>query len=324
MNFQRDLQVRLQERYRRLYKVDYQLYKNEAGYLVSYIRSTPALRYLIEDVERSHPEIDPATWITERFGWHQAEWPETETGRAKVAWHLLQQWAQEDNAAAMFGHSLDSSQNNLGVGARTATEAVVEPLVEFLQERIGEASDVLYLLERYVRRVEWFEQERLFAAYEANTTRGESIYDTDLRQFLFEQGIDYPFSQPRSASGESDVVANLDGDDPLVCEVKLYDGTRYGKPYVAKGVQQAASYGRDYGKTSAYLVVVNLSAKHLQFHSDAEAMEWPPRIDVGGVIVFVVQVRALPQTSASKRGTAEVVTFTKDDLLRTEEVPSGE
>jgi hypothetical protein len=291
--------------------------------LVNFIRSTPALRYLIEDVERSESEIDPAVWVSEHFGWHQAEWPETEIGRAKVAWHLLQQWAKADNAAAMFGHELDSSQNDLGVGARTATEAVVEPLIEFLQERIGEASDVLYLLERYVRRVEWFEQERLFAAYEANTARGESVYDSDLRQFLFEQGIDYPFSQPRSASGESDVVANLDGDDPLVCEVKLYDGDRYGKSYLAKGVQQATAYARDYGKTSAYLVVVNLSPKHLQFHSDSEAKEWPPRIEVGGVTVFIVHVRALPQASASKRGTAEVVTLMKDDLLRTDDA-SGE
>jgi len=94
----------------------------------------------------------------------------------------------------MFGHTLEMSQNNLNVGVRTATEAVVEPLIEFPQERIGEASDVPYLLERYVRRVEWFEQERLFAAYEADTAHGETIYDTDLRQFLFEQGIDYPFS----------------------------------------------------------------------------------------------------------------------------------
>ncbi len=322
MNYQRDLQVRLQERYRRLYKVDAQLYKNEAGYLVTFIKSTPALRYLVEDVERSHPEIDPETWVNDHFGWNQAEWPESETGRAKVAWHLLGLWAQDSQAAALFGHGLDMS-SSISAGARTATEAVVEPLIEFLQERIGEASNVLYILERYVRRVEWFEQAGLYAEYQADTTHGESIYDTDLRRFLFEQGIDYPFSQPLSASGRSDVVAGLDGDDPLVCEIKLYDGDRYGKAYLAKGVQQAASYARDYGKTSAYLVVVNLSPRHLQVHSDAEAKEWPPRIDVGGVIVFLVQVRALPQASASKLGTAEVVAVSRDDLLR-EEPPSVE
>jgi len=62
-----------------------------------------------------------------------------------------------------------------------------------------------------------------------------------LRRFLFEQGIDYPFSQPRSASGQSDVVAMVDEDDPLICEVKLYNGRNSSKRYVAKGVQQATN-----------------------------------------------------------------------------------
>jgi len=225
----------------------------------------------------------------------------------------------DGNAAFQFGHQLHPSDNTGDGGMRIATERVVEPLIEYLQERIGETSDVLYLLERYVRRVEWFEQDRLWAAYDADTAHGEATYDKDLRRFLFEQGIDFPFSQPKSASGETDVVANLDEDDPLVCEMKLYDGEKYSKAYVAKGVHQAVSYARDYGKTSAYLVIVNLSKRHLKLPSDGEANEWPPRIDVGGVTVFLVQVRALPQPSASNRGKAEVVSVSKDDLLSTPE-----
>jgi len=208
-------------------------------------------------------------------------------GRAKVAWHLLRQWAEQANAAAMFGHQLHPSDRSIDAGARVASETVVEPLTEYLQERIGEASDVLYLLERYVRRVEWFEQDRLWTAYEADTAHGEAIYDKDLRRFLFDQGIDYPFSQPRSASGEADVVASLDEDDPLVCEMKLYDGEKYSKAYLAKGVHQAVGYARDYGKSSGYLVIVNLSKKHLRLPSDGETNEWPPRIDVGGITVFL-------------------------------------
>lgn len=319
MNYQRDLQVRLQERYRRLYKAGDALFKTEAGYLIEFIRATPALRYLVENVERSDSEIDPAKWIDEHVTWQAVSWPPTETGRAKVAWHLLQEWSQADHGAAMFGMTLDHSQNNIDAGTRTSTEAVVEPLIEYLQERIGEASDVLYLLERYVRRLEWFEQERLWAAYQADTAHGEQIYDTDLRKFLFEQGIDYPFSQPKSVSGQSDVVANVETGDPLVCEVKLYDGASYNKSYLAKGVQQATSYAHDYGKTTAYLVIFNLPAKMLHLPSDGEHNQWPPRIDVGGVTVFLVQLRALPQTSASTRGAANVVTVTKDDLLRTDD-----
>jgi hypothetical protein len=156
-----------------------------------------------------------------------------------------------------------------------------------------------------------------------DTARGESIYDADLREFLFDQGIDYPFSQPRSGSGEADVIANLESFDPLVCEVKLFDATRYGKSYLARGVQQAAAYARDYGKTSAQLVVINLSTKHIDFPSDLDQSYWPPRIQVGGITVFLVQVRAQPLPSASRRGAAEVVTITADELVRSSEDDSS-
>jgi hypothetical protein len=64
---------------------------------------------------------------------------------------------------------------SIAAGAQTATEVVVEPFIEYLQEQIGDSSDVLYLLERYVRRVEWFVQESLWTAYQADTARGEAV-----------------------------------------------------------------------------------------------------------------------------------------------------
>src|SRR5262249_47550525 len=143
------------------------------------------------------------------------------------------EFAEPGHRPLDVGRAVDADERNLDALCRTATETVVEPLIEWLQEEIGKSSDVLYLLERYVRRVEWFERARLWQTYEA-ATRREDVYDRDLRAFLFDQGIDYPFSQPRSASGEADVVAGTDSDDPLVCEVKLYDGESYNKAYIGK------------------------------------------------------------------------------------------
>jgi hypothetical protein len=42
------------------------------------------------------------------------------------------------------------------------------------------------------------------------------------------------------------------------------------------------------------LVIYNLSTKILHLPSDGGQKEWPPRIDMGGVTVFLVHVRALP------------------------------
>jgi hypothetical protein len=167
--------------------------------------------------------------------------------------------------------------------------------------------------------VQWFEQERLYAAYVSDTARGEDGYAVDLRRFLFGQGIDYPFSEPASPAGETDIAALLDTSDPLVCEVKLYDGDSYRVGRIAGGVQQAVRYARDYGKTVAYLVIFNLCADHLALPSDDPERRPPPCLRVGGVTVYMVVVQALPVGSASKQGRANDVVVTRDQLVTTAE-----
>jgi hypothetical protein len=314
VKYRQALQVRLQERYRRLYKAHWQGYNHEATYLVEFIRSTPALQFIVAGLDSALPELDCDKWLAEHFGWQQFELPPTEEGRAKLAWFLLQQWANQPQAASMFGHNLEP-QGDLATGAHVATEQIVEPLIEYLQESLGEAADVLYLLERYVRRLELFDKDPLWARYEADRAHGEAIYDAHLRQFLFDQGIDYPFSQPRSASGEADVVADLSSDEPLVVEVKLFDGASYNKAYVAKGFRQAVKYAQDYGKTTAYLVIFNISEKQLQCPTDGEPGEWPPRVETGGVTVFLITVRARPMASASKQPKSATTVITREDLV---------
>ena len=108
--------------------------------------------------------------------------------------------------------------------ARDFAEQVAQPLIDRLYEQIAEGSSVLYTLERYVRQIEWFDQDRLHAEFLANTRQGENVYDRHLREFLFREGFNMPYSQQRSPSGLSDVLSDLESDDSLVCELKVYDG----------------------------------------------------------------------------------------------------
>ncbi len=191
---------------------------------------------------------------------------------------------------------------------------MIEPLIGYFQQHLAGSSDILYMLERYVRRLEWFDKRRLWEQYAADKAHGEAIYEHDLRRFLLDQGIDYPFSQPRSSSGEADVIAEVDTDDPLICEVKLFDGANYGKAYVGKGFRQAVQYANDYGKATAHLVVVNLSDKQLELPTEGQPGEWPPRVDSQGVTVFLIRIRARPQLSASKQPKPTTVTIDLSDL----------
>jgi hypothetical protein len=45
-------------------------------------------------------------------------------------------------------------------------------------------------------------------------------------------------TKARSASGEADVVGDVDTDDPLICEGKIFDGRSPGKSYFAKGLNR--------------------------------------------------------------------------------------
>jgi hypothetical protein len=305
--------VRLQERYRRIYKTKHGAYCREVAYFRDFIAKAPALKAIVESARRQAHEVDAPLWIKEHFRRFQHDWPDTEAARAKIVWHLINEWADGGDPTDI-AHNL-SSERNHNEALRQMTEQVIEPFVEYLQEHLGTESEVLYLLELYKRRLEMFDRTRLFEAYERNTQHGEALYDADLRRFLLEHGVVYPYSQPASASGLADIVSGLEDDDPLVCEIKLYDGNQYGAPYLAKGLNQATQYAHDYGKTTAYLVVFNLSDTLVELPTDEEDASWPPRLTVAGVTVYLVAIRAKPTISASRQGKASPVILSRGMLV---------
>jgi len=313
MRYERNTLIQLRQRYAGVVKAGFQVYEQEIRYLRDFIVKTPSLRSIANLLEVSAPDLDPDQWVTEHFGHFQYSWPPSEAERCKVCWRLIGRWSEGENAATV-AESI-SNETNFNASLRELTTAVVEPLIRYLEEQLGTTSDILYLLEKYRRRVEWFEQARLYQAVASDRSVGESVVDRDLRQFLFDQGVDYPFSQPTSASGKADVVADVDSEDPLVCELKLYDGDHYGVPYIAQGANQAFRYARDYGKPAAYLVVANMSDQRLQIESDSEARDWPPRLHDAAVVIFVVVVQLKPLGPASKQRGATTRMISRADLL---------
>jgi hypothetical protein len=306
--------VRLRARYTRMVKASHQVYADEVRYLRDFIVSVPSLRAIVELVAIAEPQLDADLWVTEHFSSREFSWPPTEIGRVKVCWRLIVRWAEGEDPGRVAMEI--TNERNFDQILSEATTAIIGPLIDYLEEALGSSSDILYLLERYRRRVEWFEQVRLYAEARSDQSVGEKAIDRDLRQFLFNQGIDYPYSQPASASGKADVVSGLESDDPLVCELKLYDGAAYGVPYLAQGMNQAYRYACDYSKPAAYLVVANMSDQRLEIESDVGPTEWPPRFNVAGVTIFVVVVQVKPLSAASKQRGATTRKITRTDLVK--------
>lgn len=294
MLYEQDLRAHLRQRRDRLYQTEPHIFDNELGFYLDWMAQEPYLAALLAEIDTA--DLDFEQWEQDKrsYGWGVLRFPDTESKRAKVCLALCRQRNSCNIATHVTREGTHSSALRKFVGL------FVDPLVHYLEDRIAEGSAILGILERYKHRTEWFHRQRLFDLYSADTRRGEAGLDAHLREYLVDQGVKYPFSQPRSPSGEADIVAGLDTGDPLALEVKLFLGdSSYGDAYVRKGFSQAYRYAGDYHLPAGYLVVFNLSDKLLLFETAAH--RWPPSVRLADKTVFVVAIDVNPNVpSASK------------------------
>jgi hypothetical protein len=168
---------------------------------------------------------------------------------------------------------------------------MVDPLINYLHDRINDGNNVMYIIEKYKKRTEWFDKAKILDTLNADTQKSEAIVDQNFRQYLFDQGIDYPFSAPKSPSGEADVVADIGEDKPLVLEIKLFDLERgYDRAYIRKGFRQIHDYMNDYSQSVGYLVIFNCTPKSIVFNTKIKGEKWPPRITIDHRTIFLIVI----------------------------------
>ena len=317
MFYLHNLRVRLQERRNRLYKTGYRTYDGELLYLLQFLDGNQYTRSLLNELEVS-TAVDFEQWVSEQ-GIRNVPFPHSEAGRAKVCYGILKRCASDNNGEEWVRWTRAfSSETNVDAKFRDLTEAVVDPFVNFLHDQIDDGGNILYLLERFKLKAEWFRREELYGLYQGDTSVGESSLDQELRASLFEGGVDYPFSQPSSPSGKADIVALLGSDDPLVLEVKVFDPDRSrGKSNLRQGLHQVLRYANDYNQSLGYLVMFNCSDRQLVISSEeASGAEFPPRITYGGKTFFAIPIDIHPDiASASKEKPASRLTIGYKELI---------
>ena len=224
----------------------------------------------------------------------QEKWPAGDASYS-YRWDAIRQEVEGYANQRSFMEAQGFTPNNF-------SKYFVSPLCSYLVHQLAKSGTILYLLLRYKRWVEWFESEQLYKAYESGG--GESILDRNLHRFLFESGIDYPFSQPHSPGGQADIVASLETDDPLVLENKVWDSKKnYKEDRVRDGLRQVMDYAAKYGKDKGYVVVFNCDPIPLIFIDDTNPGEWPARLQVDRTYYFIdinIAQHSLPVSQQDK------------------------
>ena len=299
----RQLKDQLQERKARIFGSGYITYLNEVQYFLHFLHSNVHLNALLKVLEKSRT-VDFDEWLQSNTDTYYFQFPDTEEGRAKVCYGLLDLHASDANVQGLISIGTTfSTEKQFDLILQDFTKAVVFPLVDFLNDQIEDNGHVLYCLERFKLKSEWFRRKELHQLYKEDMQHGEFVLDRELRASLFDEGIDYPFSQPSSPSGEVDVAALLETEDPMVLEIKIFDPDYgRGKSHLKQGFNQVLRYANDYNKSTGYLVIFNCTKKQLAISPDeTPPLEFPPSIVHAGKTIFVIPIDIHPDMpSASK------------------------
>lgn len=86
MKYQRGLQVKLQERYRRLYESDENSYLTEIRYFHNSLLSVPVIKAILTTLVEGEKDFDGDAWFSANFSYKNYSWPRSEGAKLKLVW----------------------------------------------------------------------------------------------------------------------------------------------------------------------------------------------------------------------------------------------
>jgi hypothetical protein len=316
MTLNRQLRYELQVKKDRLFKAEYQALSDELKLFFDFLHSKPLLSGILEELRTNLPDFETA--YNAMKARQRIILPATEKERVRLCLSFLEHFMASGNPdtplqiAVSVGHYGNGSHHFF-------IEQFFMPFYEYLDQHIEDVSAVLYVIEKFKLRSQWFERERLFNLYNSDTSTGEAKLDKSLREFLFDNGIEYPFSSPASDSGRADIVASLHTPDPVIIEVKVFDGDNRGRNHIRHGFRQINEYMTDYNKDVGYLVIFNVCDKDFRFN--LTCADKPPRVSSGSKTVFIIDVDIYHDVlPASQRPQYEIYPITEAQLQSTVDI----
>jgi hypothetical protein len=312
-----NLRTNLQEWKNRLHKAPYEQFGHQFKYFLNNLSSKKQLAGILKEISNLHKyDCELLATIHNQISSGTEMNFESLEHQAAFCYQFLRYFTGEysydiHQYSLVPGSNFEQSKSNL-------IEEYISPIIYVLHDRLDKSSSVIYLLEKYKRRTEWFTNKNLLEQYNSASANYEQILEDDLRLFLFDQGIDYPFSTPSSASGRADIIGEIDTEDPLVVEIKIFDKRKnYGKTRIKDGFSQIVKYANDYNKDVGYLVIYNMNEVELNFNFNENNNVFPPSIYFNNKIFYFIVINCSIQLKpASKIGYLQEVMITESDLTK--------
>jgi hypothetical protein len=285
MLLEHDLRIRLRERRDRLYRTGAPEFERELERLLGWMESRPYIAAILTELEAA--DIDYDSWSQGLKG-RRLAFPASEAERTKLCLQICRR-GDPDNLTRLLTSSHFEDLDRIFV------EAFVDPVVNFVEDRLEEGGSILALLLRYQRRVEWFDDARLYAKAKKGD-HGGSLLDTDLRRYLLDSGVDYPFSH---SSGRIDPLRGEE-PPPLALETRVFDPVAgLEQAHIHEGFERAVALAQEHGRPAGYLVVFGLARERLVFETSSPRGQ-VPAVRAEGKRIFLISIHVNPNVAVDE------------------------
>lgn len=311
-----DLRFKLQKRIGNLNLVNNpELFHFALQQLWDFITNDPTLASISEDLACRFPTMqEEAQVLTSPKCWSNA------LENAAFCYFVVKACAESENPMIEFNIAMVYP-----VGGTAAEPYVrffrsnfIQPFFVYLDEHLSDQNFVFKLMLHYKQKCELFKREDLFKQWcVAHTHRkGEKVLKKHLFEYLHDQGFGI-LEEPKSASGEIDLIATFTGDQKVFIEAKvLYECGSRGKKHILNGFKQAYLYFEDHLSPVGYLIVFKACENDLNL-SLADNGDDRPFINYNQIAIYIVVIDIFPhELPASARGRLKPIQITRNDFVQ--------
>lgn len=318
MYYNHNIRTNIQEWKNRLYKATWEQFGHQLKFCITNIESNKQIFGLLQETIIQHPYSEATLKkISDSKEYGRIELSfDSEMQQTSFCYQMLKYYIKICDSYNLHRYGIfiaDTFEDT----KKNIIEDHLTPIFYYLHDKLDKSNSTVYLLEKYKRRTEWFTYDILLEKYLKAEKNYEQIFEDDLRLFLFDQGIDYPFSTPKSTSGRADIIGAIDTNDPIVIEIKVIDKKKnYGKQRIIDGFSQVIKYTNDYSKDVGYLVVFNVDNTEINFELQEKNEIFPPMVTINNKTYFLIVININRGISASNIGKTEIITIKENELTK--------
>jgi hypothetical protein len=310
---------KLNDKYNRYLKAHRQFKRQQLQYLWEFLHTSPFFAPLCKVIkEKAFPRFDndryQIVWKQENIFLYGDE--EKRICRSYLVIEDIVTESHDSNIIYSIGKQYMEGVQGTGEDCFKAfNELFFDPLKSYLFFQMETSTVIGDIFREYKDRTQWFTRNSLYQLAISDPGKSERSLLADMRGYLYDNGIQ-AIVEPASPAGRPDYVGVLnESSSKILVEGKVFDGEDRSKKYLARGFEQLRNYLKDYHDHAGYLVVFNLSPKHLDFETGETREGFPVLLVDNRVIYFIVIEIYDHDQPASTRPKAETIKISRDDLV---------